>query len=118
MDYFHGASVFDIAQAYQQLEESFNVGGWLRERPSNQRRMESIGCQLHRIGYRDIYRFVDICASPSDLDDAGDDDVRAIYMERVMDWNLPADDELLDAINRTFVREWLLLRHPNYVKKP
>lgn len=43
---------FDICAAYAQLESDYNVGGWLRERPSNRRRRESIGVQLHRIGYR------------------------------------------------------------------
>ena len=43
---------FDICEAYYLLEVDYNVGGWLRERPSNQRRMESIGVQLDRIAFR------------------------------------------------------------------
>lgn len=43
---------FDICEAYDQLESDYNVGGWLRERPSNQRRNESVGVQLHRMRYR------------------------------------------------------------------
>lgn len=43
---------FDICGAYLALENDWNVGGWLRERPSNQRRRESIGVQLHRMQYR------------------------------------------------------------------
>lgn len=43
---------FDICAAYAQLESDYNVGGWLRERPSNQRRHESCGVQLHRMGYK------------------------------------------------------------------
>lgn len=43
---------FDICEAYHVLEPAYNVGGWLRERPSNQRRRESIGVQLHRMQFR------------------------------------------------------------------
>lgn len=42
---------FDICEAYWVLEADYNVDGWLRERPSNQRRMESIGVQLHRMHF-------------------------------------------------------------------
>ena len=42
---------FNICQAYAQLESDYNVGGWLRERPTNLRRMESIEVQLHRMGF-------------------------------------------------------------------
>ena len=43
---------FDICEAYALIEAHYNVGGWLRERASNQRRRESIGVQLHRMQYR------------------------------------------------------------------
>lgn len=43
---------FDIMAAYWQLEIDYNIGGWLHERPSNQRRMESTSMQLSRIGYK------------------------------------------------------------------
>jgi hypothetical protein len=43
---------FDIAEAWSVLEPHYNVGGWLRERPSNRRRRESCGVQLHRMGFR------------------------------------------------------------------
>lgn len=43
---------YDIAEAYCVLEWDYNVGGWLRERPSNQRRRESTGVQLHRMHFR------------------------------------------------------------------
>ena len=42
----------DICEAYYILESDYNVGGWLRERPSNVRRMESCSVQLHRIGFK------------------------------------------------------------------
>ncbi len=43
---------FDICAAHEALEIHYNVGGWLRERASNQRRMEATHVQLHRMGYR------------------------------------------------------------------
>jgi hypothetical protein len=43
---------FDVCEAYYQLECDYNKGGWLHERPSNQRRMESTDVQLHRMGFR------------------------------------------------------------------
>lgn len=108
-------SVFDVCQAYQQLEADYNHGGWLRERPSNQRRRESIGCQLHRLQYDGRGRHVDIEAEPAEWDEPGDDDVRLIYMSKVMQWGLPADEGLLAAINRFFVRTWLEANHPKYL---
>lgn len=42
---------FDICQAYYQIEVDYNQGGWLQDRPSNLRRMESTDVQLHRIGF-------------------------------------------------------------------
>jgi hypothetical protein len=41
----------DICPAYQALENDWNVGGWLPERPSCRRRMESVGVQLHRMKF-------------------------------------------------------------------
>ena len=43
---------FDIAEAHLLIEHDFHVGGWLRERPSNQRRRESTDVQLHRMRFR------------------------------------------------------------------
>ena len=97
---------FSICQAYAQLESAYNVGGWLRERPSNQRRLESIGVQLSRIGFSSPYGWVDIKAAPSDEDD-GDDEVREIYMRAVLRWDLPIDAALMQAMRRYFVPEFL-----------
>lgn len=41
----------DIVHAWLQLESDYNVGGWLRERPSNVRRREACSVQAHRMGY-------------------------------------------------------------------
>lgn len=43
---------FDICEAYYQIEVDYNVGGWLHERPSNQRRKEATHVQLHRMGFK------------------------------------------------------------------
>lgn len=43
---------FDICEAYLAIEQAWHSGGWLHERPSNRRRMESTDVQLHRIGFR------------------------------------------------------------------
>ena len=42
---------FDICEAHYQLEVDYNHGGWLHERPSNQRRMEATHVQLHRMKF-------------------------------------------------------------------
>ena len=104
---------FSICQAYTQLEADHNVGGWLRERPSNQRRRESIGVQLSRMGYANPYGWVDIAAAPSygDGGDDGDDEVREIYMCAVLRWDLPIDAALMQAMRRFFVPEFLA-RYP------
>lgn len=99
-------SVFDICQAYQQLEHDYNRGGWLQERPSNQRRRESIGVQLLRMQYRDAYRWVDICAPYNEADDPGDDDVRHIYLANVLKWGLPIDEQMMARIKTYFVEDF------------
>lgn len=43
---------FDIVEAHAVLEWDYNLGGWLRERPSNVRRWEATACQLHRMKFR------------------------------------------------------------------
>lgn len=43
---------FDICEAHAAIESDWNVGGIVWERPSNARRRESTGCQLHRMGFR------------------------------------------------------------------
>ena len=98
---------FSICQAYAQLEADYNVGGWLRERPSNQRRMESVGVQLSRMGYSSPYGWVAIEAAPSDEDDGNDGEVREIYMCAVLRWDLPIDAALMQAMRRYFVPEFL-----------
>lgn len=53
---------FDIAEAYYLIECEYNVGGWLHERESNQRRLEATHVQLHRMQFkcRDLRGFEDL----------------------------------------------------------
>lgn len=127
MDYFspHGdaVSVFDVCHAYQLLEANYNVGGWVRERPSNQRRRESIGCQLARIGYSDLYRTVDLWisaeAAAEETEISSDDEsVRFVYFKKVLEWGLPIEDDDRAAIERLFTTEAIEQWAPNYFPVP
>lgn len=98
---------FAICQAFKQLESDYNIGGIILERPSSQRRRESISWQLHRMGYSSPYWWVDIEAASTEHDDPDDDEVRDIYMRHVLAWRLPVSDELLAAMRRMYVPEFL-----------
>ena len=99
---------FNICQAYAQLESDYNVGGWLRERPSNQRRRESIGCQLARIGFSNPYGWVEIEAeSDPEMDGPDEEEARVVYMTKVLEWGLPIDADLMRAIKRFFVSDYV-----------
>ena len=106
-------SIFDVCQAHAQLESDYNMDGWLRERPSNLRRMESTGCQLNRIGYLAPYRWVNICADQDEGDDPDDEDVRYIYLTNVLKWGLPADLEMKRSLKKRFTPEFLA-HFPSY----
>lgn len=41
----------DIMSAWSRLESDWNKDGWIQERPSNVRRLESCSVQLHRMGF-------------------------------------------------------------------
>jgi hypothetical protein len=43
---------FDICEAYKAVEDDYNVGGILHERPSNKRRNEATHVQLDRIQFK------------------------------------------------------------------
>lgn len=43
---------FDICEAYAVMEWDWNVNGWLRDRKTNQRRMEATSIQLARLGFK------------------------------------------------------------------
>ena len=102
---------FAICMAFDLLEQHYNVGGILWERPSNQRRRESIGCQLARMGYRNPYGWVDITCEP-ELDSYGyadpfEEEVRSIYIDHALKWGLPMDEALKATARRLFVPEYL-----------
>jgi hypothetical protein len=97
---------FAICQAYAQLEADYNVGGWLRERPSNQRRRESIGCQLARMGYSNPYGWVDIDDDGSEPDPF-EDEVREVYLCAVLRLDLPIDADRMRLLRRFFTADFL-----------
>ncbi len=76
---------FDVCGAYLALENDWNMGGWLHERPSNRRRRESIGVQLHRIQYRPAF---DSCSSFESLEN---DNQREIYCSALQRFGLRLD---------------------------
>ena len=98
-------NIFDVAQAHRQLESDYNVGGWLRECPSNLRRMESTSVQLHRMHYRGP-NDVDITGSPIEGEDF-EENVRYIYCANVLKWGLPMNAALAVTIERIFSPEVL-----------
>lgn len=71
---------FDICEAYAVLEWDYNVGGRLRERPSNARRNMSTGFQLSRMQFKPRSN---LCF------DTLSDNGKEIYMQQVQKLNLP-----------------------------
>jgi hypothetical protein len=106
-------SVFAICQAHEQLEADYNVEGILRERPSNQRRNESTGCQLARIGFSSGFWWVDI-ENPDDSDDQDTEDARDIYIMNVLKWKLPISAELGELIEFRYAEEFLHKNFPDW----
>ena len=109
-------SAFSICQAHQQLEADYNVGGILRERPSNQRRNESTGVQLARMKYRSSFEWVDI-ENPHDEEDTDDQDVRGIYILNVLKWGLPISKGLAPVIKGEFCLDWLTTYFPDWEER-
>jgi len=75
---------FDICEAHCVLEWDYNRGGWLPERPSNRRRMESTGVQINRIGFRPAPVLDYDTLSPNGQE---------IYHELVARYGLPVPEE-------------------------
>lgn len=101
---------FDICGANLALENDWNKGGWIRERPSNLRRMESTGVQLGRMGFEPG---VDRCCAFEYLEN---DNQREIYCEALakfgMAKHLSRDDEthadiieFIDGYTPEFIRD-------------
>lgn len=95
---------FDIAEAHAVLEWDYNLGGWLRERPSNQRRMEATAVQLNRLKFR---------ARPNLSFDTLEEDGKLVYLANVLRWKLPRDEEQNQLIRELFDPAWLKLEHPS-----
>lgn len=105
-DYLNGVSFFDICQAHMQLESDYNAGGWLQERPSNARRREATSRQLSRIGFSSGCRWVDVVA-PVTEDADEDEEVRMIYLQKVLEWDLPIDATMMRAMRERFTEQYL-----------
>jgi hypothetical protein len=71
---------YDICEAHYLLESDYNVGGILKERPSNERRMMSSGFQLSRMGFT---------PSPFLTFDTLSENGMIIYNELVQRYQLP-----------------------------
>ena len=117
MQYLNGISVFDICQAHEQLEADYNVGGWVKERLSNQRRKESTGCQLSRMQYNSNGRWVDI-ENRVNKEDSANNDVRFVYCMKVLQWGLydPTDKGMQKAIKDAIYIEYLRNNYPQVLK--
>lgn len=94
---------FDICEAHCVLEWDYNHGGWLKERPSNVRRRESTGVQLHRMQFGGRH---DLCFA--NLTDNG----KEIYLDLVLRWKLPIDAEYKALLEEMFVPEYLHKMRP------
>ena len=109
-------SIFSICQAHQQLEADYNVGGILRERPSNQRRNESTGVQLARMKYRSSLEWVDI-ENPCGEESADDRDVRDIYILNVLNWGLPITQGVARFIRNTYSEVYMNDHFPDWQER-
>lgn len=95
---------FDIVEAHCVLEWDYNVDGLLQERPSNQRRRESTGVQLHRMQFRPRL----------DLGyDSLTENGQEIYLDKVLQWKLPIDEEQKARLEAMFVPEYLHKLRPD-----
>ena len=73
---------FDICEAHLVLEWDYNLGGWLRERPSNQRRREATAIQLIRMQFK---------PKPDLSYETLTENGKEIYDELVMKYKLPKE---------------------------
>ena len=76
---------FDICAAHRAIECDWHTGGILRERPSNRRRNESTGVQLHRM------RFVPALDSACSFETLENDNQRAIYCDALQRYGFTLD---------------------------
>jgi hypothetical protein len=110
---------FEICAAYHALEYDWNEGGWVRERPSCQRRLESIGVQLARMQYRPP---MDLGGWHSLLPDEDFDDehaaARESYIHALIAWGLApqvdADDDIGSYVRQVYVPEFVAEHFPHF----
>lgn len=95
---------FDICEAYAVLEWDYNREGWLQERPSNQRRLQSIGVQLARMQFRPA---MGLCF------EVLTEDGQEVYLTNVLRWKLPRDAEQNKRIAAFFAEDWLREHYPD-----
>lgn len=95
---------FDICESFCVLEWDYNHGGWLRERPSNQRLMRSTGVQLGQMNFWPALNL-----GYDSLTDNG----KEIYLTNVLKWKLPVDDEQIGRLQAMFVPEYLHTMRPD-----
>lgn len=105
---------FDICYAHQALENDWNRGGWLSERPSNRRRRESTGCQLARVGFSSPYQggsFSSLLEFREEFENAIE-----IYIERLVDFGLAKrvdpHDDLGEFIVDYYVEDYVAKHFP------
>lgn len=97
---------FDIVEAHAVLEWDYNVGGILQERPSNRRRNQSTGVQLHRMQFK---------ARPNLSFETLSEDGREVYLTNVVRLKLPVDEKLKQEIGNFFTPEFLAESgHPSF----
>lgn len=93
---------FDICMAHHCLENDWNAGGWLRERPSNRRRKEATHVQLHRLGFGGH--------TPHTFDDLiymGEDNAAEIYVNALVRFGLLRQVYRSDPLG-----EWIQAHRP------
>ncbi len=96
----------DIIEAHAVLENDYNVGGILIERPSNARRNMSTAYQLSRMHVR---------LRPDLAFATLSDDAKHVYLSNVLSFKLPRDSEINIAIKEMFSEDWLRENHPEVI---
>lgn len=110
---------FAVCLAFEALENDWNVGGWIHERPTNRRNREACSIQLSRIGFR---AGMGQGGSFSGLlgDDPTDEAARDVYIRHLVKFGLAplldADDEVADYIRKTYVPEFVRQYFPHCVR--
>jgi len=113
---------YDICLAHCALENDWNVGGTVIERPSNRRRRQSSGVQLSRMGF-------DPGMGPSSFSGFLDEDGTAnpeyenaidIYVEAVVRWKLAKFvivDDLGKFILSAYTADYIAEHFPHLIDR-